>query len=657
MKTPLPVLSALAQEEGQAERVANTARMILLAILTVVAAVNALKVKSEASQINFVALATGYAYGLIVFLLLRRNRYYPSMKYVTSIADVVIVYLVLGLYMVVDHPAVALKNYVFILLFPLIALTVFRFDPKLTWVTGSVAIILYLLLFASASSEVEITTRSYKTELLSESVTLIGQVTKWMMLVIFVVLTGYLSRYTRDLFARHAGRLHYANQQLSALNKVSEEIGELPDEETLLGLVPQKLCEALDFDRSILWLMERGTPYIRSHYWTEDQHLFTKLVEEYSRLLKKIQAGEAPVPPAIAEFIENGKTEFFEDIPSAFYWTEALSRDARTKSIVMIPIHVHDTMIGFLSANLQYHEREMDKQDIDKVETFANLVSVTIENLRHLHSLEALVEKRTRALREAQTQLVQSEKMAALGNLVAGIAHEVNNPIAAVNSASDSSVRCIEKIKTILHEKNADAVLSDPKFKSALQILEDNNRLNATASERIVKIVASLKNFARLDEADFQKVDVHEGLESTLTLVHHELKNRIRVVRNFGNLPKVECFPNQLNQVFMNLIVNAAQAIRGEGSITITTSSEGGHITIRIADTGTGIPPENMQKIFDPGFTTKQQGIGSGLGLSISYNIVQKHQGKIKVRSEPGDGSEFTIVLPASHPDRVQKKG
>jgi len=155
-----------------------------------------------------------------------------------------------------------------------------------------------------------------------------------------------------------------------------------------------------------------------------------------------------------------------------------------------------------------------------------------------------------------------------------------------------------------------------------------------------------LKNFARLDEAEFQKADIHDGIDSTLTLVQHELKNKIEVVKEYGNIPRIFCYPNQLNQMFMNLFVNAAKAIEDNGTIKIETFADDTNVYVKISDTGKGIPPENLAKLFDPGFTTKSSRVGMDLGLSISYNIIQKHKGDITVESELGKGTEFTIILP-----------
>src|SRR5215471_8835244 len=240
---------------------------------------------------------------------------------------------------------------------------------------------------------------------------------------------------------------------------------------------------------------------------------------------------------------------------------------------------------------------------------------------------------------ELMSQLIQSEKMAALGLRVAGVAHEINTPMGAIHSNNDIMTRAVGKVRKLLEPA------PDNEIRRLLDILGEVCRNNEIAAERIMKIVRSLKNFARLDEAERKKVNIHEGIDSTLTLLRHQLRNRIRIVKCFGDIPEVECFPNQLNQVFMNILVNAAQAIKGRGTITVKTSRCEDSIKIAISDTGVGIPAEQLPKIFDPGFTTKGVGVGTGLGLSICYKIIQDHHGRIEVESSTA-GTTFTITLP-----------
>jgi signal transduction histidine kinase len=257
------------------------------------------------------------------------------------------------------------------------------------------------------------------------------------------------------------------------------------------------------------------------------------------------------------------------------------------------------------------------------------------------------LQKTHEELRQAQSRLVQSEKMASIGNLAAGVAHEINTPIGSVNSAADTSKRAIGRvIQSVEESQSLEDLRADQKFRDSLNFIKSNNDLITLASERIVKIVKSLGSFARLDEADIKNVDIHEGIDSTLTLLHHTTKDRIEIVREYGNIPKISCRPSQLNQVFMNLLKNAIESIQDKGTILIKTSVEDNKVIIRISDDGQGIREENLNRVFDPGFTTKGVGVGTGLGLSISYNIIHDHLGEIEVESEEGKGSTFSIILP-----------
>jgi len=263
------------------------------------------------------------------------------------------------------------------------------------------------------------------------------------------------------------------------------------------------------------------------------------------------------------------------------------------------------------------------------------------------------LESTRRELRDAQAALMHSEKMAVLGNLLAGVAHEINTPIGSINSNTDVALRALDKLREAL-EKLSPEVRDDPDLKNAVDILQSVGNVNKTACDRIVKLVRSLRNFARLETVEPKPADLHEGLESTLTLAYHVLKNRVEVVREYGKIPKVECYPDQLNQVFLNILVNAAHAIERSGKITIRTRTDGDDVIITFTDTGKGIAPEDLPRIFDPGFTTKGVGVGSGLGLPICYKIINEHGGGIDVESELGRGTTVTVRLPLKAPERAE---
>ena len=239
---------------------------------------------------------------------------------------------------------------------------------------------------------------------------------------------------------------------------------------------------------------------------------------------------------------------------------------------------------------------------------------------------------------------VTEARLATLGMLVAGLAHELNTPLGALNSNHDLLRRALQKLQDIL----ADEVVEPHELDEVRRIVRAVDgilRVNDMAVERMGSLVSSLRNFGRLDRAERDVVDVHEGLESTLAILAHQLQ-RVEIVREYGDVPKIECWAQQLNQVFMNLLLNAAQAMPQGGRITIRTTAAGDTVEIGIADTGSGIRPEHLARIFDPGFTTKGGRIGMGLGLLISRRIVERHGGRLLVESIPGQGASFTVRLP-----------
>ncbi|EGK73427.1 Sensor protein [Methyloversatilis universalis FAM5] len=262
-------------------------------------------------------------------------------------------------------------------------------------------------------------------------------------------------------------------------------------------------------------------------------------------------------------------------------------------------------------------------------------------------------------LAEAQEQLIQSEKLAAIGQLAAGVAHEINNPVGFVMSNFGALERYIERAFALIaaYDRQLDqlppavqADMAQMKADIDYDFMADDARSLVAESrdglERVKRIVSDLRDFSRVGETEWQWASLHNCLDSTLNVVMNEIKYKAQVVKDYGDLPQIECMPFQLNQVFLNLLVNAAHAIDGQGAITLRTRLEGDSVVVQFSDTGCGMPPEVVKRIFDPFFTTKPVGKGTGLGLSVTHSIVGRHRGSIAVDSTPGQGTTFTLRLP-----------
>ncbi|MCC4588657.1 sensor histidine kinase [Xanthomonas melonis] len=285
---------------------------------------------------------------------------------------------------------------------------------------------------------------------------------------------------------------------------------------------------------------------------------------------------------------------------------------------------------------------------------------------RELQQRHAELRQAYMRLNGAQDKLLQSEKMASIGQLAAGVAHEINNPIGYVHSNLGSLQEYLRSLFTLIEAYERALQAPDPKALIP-EIDEIRNRADIDfisrdlpqlmsesreGIERVTRIVRDLKDFSYSDRSESWKmVDLHAGLESTINIIWNELKYKVTLERNYADLPLVECLPSELNQVYMNMLLNAGQAIAERGTITVTTGrDEAENVWIQFQDSGAGIAPDLLQRIFDPFFTTKPVGSGTGLGLSISYGIINKHHGRIDVESVPGQGASFRIVLPIRQP-------
>jgi PAS domain S-box-containing protein len=312
-----------------------------------------------------------------------------------------------------------------------------------------------------------------------------------------------------------------------------------------------------------------------------------------------------------------------------------------------------------------------------KCKTFKDAISDPIYHIgEHFNNMMHILEVQHRELenayaelKSAQSKVLQQEKMASIGQLAAGVAHEINNPIGFIMSNFSTLQKYLDRLSAFIkaqseaiHENINDTEKQGTgergnrikELKKSLKIdyiLEDLDNLiheSLDGAERVKKIVQNLKSFARLDEAGQQMADINEGLESTINIVWNELKYKATVTKDYADIPMTKCNPGQLNQVFMNILINAAHAIEKQGEITVKTWSDNGYIYVSISDTGCGIPQDKINRIFEPFFTTKDVGKGTGLGLSISYDIIKKHSGEINVESEVDRGTTFTIKIPVN---------
>jgi PAS domain S-box-containing protein len=339
----------------------------------------------------------------------------------------------------------------------------------------------------------------------------------------------------------------------------------------------------------------------------------------------------------VQEYIRRAREEGWQ----AFEW---LARDSADRQF-WVAVNLQVLKVGNVQQILAV-VRDIDRRKHAEDELQAALAEARALNAR---------------LAEVHSQLLQSEKLASIGQLAAGVAHELNNPIGFVSSNLgtlkgylDSIFQIVDAYEAVRSESGVDSPAGAAV--RALQaemdfgyVRQDIFQLLAESSEglqRVRKIVQDLKDFSRPGETDWQWADLHAGLDSTLNIVWNELKYKCTVKKEYGALPQIRCLPSQLNQVFMNLLVNAAHAIPEKGEVTIRTGQQGEEVFVAISDTGSGIAPEHLNRLFDPFFTTKPVGKGTGLGLSLAYGIIRKHHGRIEVASEVGKGTTFTVWLP-----------
>jgi signal transduction histidine kinase len=455
-----------------------------------------------------------------------------------------------------------------------------------------------------------------------------------------------------------ANQDNISQTQLQTLFEVSKKINSQLDLDKLLDEIMDLAVGLVQAEKGLILLREAQSENLSVKVArAKDKQATQEVVAMSKSTVDKVaSSGQSMLIQAVSK-------DDKKQVPPSFFRHKLVS-------LVCVPLKIRDQIIGVIYLDTTKSKHFFQDEDLSFLEAFSNLAAIAIENAKNYEelqglnaNLENLVEERSQELQnkhgelkkayqelqEAQVKLVRSEKMASLGMLVAGVAHEINTPLGSIHSNTDVFQRTINKLQHHLAESpdvSSDNFLTE--FSKSIELMAKLSDVNKGASERIIQIVKGLRSFARLDEEEINTVDIHEGLDDTLDLIRHLQEDKIEIIKDYGDIPELRCKAGQLNQVLMSLLVNACQAISDKGQIHIRSFLDGDCICVQISDSGTGIPPENLEKIFDPGFTTKGVGVGTGLGLSIAYEIIEDHGGTIEVESKMGKGSTFTVKLPCS---------
>ena len=436
----------------------------------------------------------------------------------------------------------------------------------------------------------------------------------------------------------------------------------------LINIVLDIIKNSLGYDRAMILMIDEEGKYL------SNPKVVTDTKDKDQKTVEQLRIDLSDNNMLFTKVVQTGEPVLISDVDQhPELKKRAAIKLSGTKSFVILPLKIGSRVRGVISVDRLSSLSQMTQDDVKILSTLMNMLSVVLENVELYQDMEERVTERTAQLfqantelekaygelKNAQTQLIHSEKMASMGKLVAGIAHEMNNPAGILSGY----IELIELYTGRLSKKFAAAAQSYSADKSILSEIEQLDHLAdeihaclepcKRAVIRMKNIVQDLRNFSRLDENELMPADLNEGIEKMLQFFRNQTQNRITITTDLSPLPLVQCYPGHLNQVFSNMVLNAIEAIKGDGIITISTKVveanefiDAPHVRIDISDTGVGIRPENINKIYDPFYTTKDIGQGQGLGLAIAYGIVTRHNGKILVHSEYGKGTTMTVLIP-----------
>lgn len=404
--------------------------------------------------------------------------------------------------------------------------------------------------------------------------------------------------------------------KMGIINRISLVIRETNDIETILSYSLKEIHSLLGSFKTYFSVKEKNKFNIRFvHDGIKPDFSYCEYEKDVIEAIKKKDIISSP---CLKECVNSEK-----------FFNRGVTR-------IIIPVHNKNKLLGIIVTFTKQKVSVEDNREILQ-SVAVQLSSSIIQSglILQLNKKNKKLEKTLNELKTTQLQLINSEKMASLGQLISGVAHEINTPLASISSNNNL-------IKKILS-------FPDKISREQIAMISELNSIDIEAAKRISDIVKSLKKFVRLDEAEFQQADINKELDLTLKLIEHETKNKITVIKKYSQLPPVYCAVNMLNQVFMNILINACQNIKEyktEGKIIITTAVSDGCLLVKIKDDGTGIPVEIQSKIFNTGFTTKKTRAGMGLGLAISKKIIEMHKGSIMFNSTEGKGTEFIVSVP-----------